>query len=301
MFGKKNKKKNKKNKSYTKPKSLKSPKKTVTYSTKTKFKECHTDPTEIVPNIIVGSKYALDKITTKSTVLVPLESIDGDIWKTWRGDICYIPINDFDCLPLDVLTTYIKKLKDLHESRHKIGIFCLGGHGRTGYLTAALLWELGYVQKAGYDDPIQFVRDKYCKNAVESFEQVESLEMYTGIKGLAEKHPDNFSFRYYNSVNWSNYYEWKNGWVEDDTTAVSDNWKQEDFDDLDYVGRAALDNRKPNCNINGSNNPCYECIHAAEEYIPDNIILVCDYGNVVGLQCEFFTSWLTQIPERSDK
>jgi len=64
----------------------------------------------------------------------------------------------------------------LHGGK-KIHIGCIGGHGRTGLVIAAV--------KAVWDDEldaINWVRDNYCKKAVESRKQVKFLGKYFGIK-----------------------------------------------------------------------------------------------------------------------
>ncbi len=62
----------------------------------------------------------------------------------------------------------------------KIHVGCLGGHGRTGMLLAALVKEIG-----GIEDAITYVRENYCKKAVESTEQVKFLAKEYGIKEVA--------------------------------------------------------------------------------------------------------------------
>lgn len=59
----------------------------------------------------------------------------------------------------------------------KIQVGCIGGHGRTGTVLAAL------VAKAGIsDDPIKWARENYCTSAVESKEQVDFLIKYFDCK-----------------------------------------------------------------------------------------------------------------------
>jgi len=56
----------------------------------------------------------------------------------------------------------------------KIQVGCIGGHGRTGLLLAAI------AAKLGQQDPIQWVRQHHCKKAVESQEQIEFLIKHYG-------------------------------------------------------------------------------------------------------------------------
>lgn len=53
---------------------------------------------------------------------------------------------------------------------HKVHIGCIGGHGRTGTVLAALVHEMTGNVKA-----IQYVRDNYCQKAVESDVQIKFL------------------------------------------------------------------------------------------------------------------------------
>ena len=57
---------------------------------------------------------------------------------------------------------------------------CIGGHGRTGTLFAAIVAEM-----LGEKDAIQYVRTHYCKKAVESKEQVEFLRKHYGVSPVA--------------------------------------------------------------------------------------------------------------------
>jgi hypothetical protein len=59
----------------------------------------------------------------------------------------------------------------------KVHAGCIGGHGRTGTFFAALVKEM-----LGIEDAIQYVRDNYCKKAVESKSQVDFLVKHYGVK-----------------------------------------------------------------------------------------------------------------------
>jgi len=56
-----------------------------------------------------------------------------------------------------------------------VQVFCMGGHGRTGLVLAAVL------SRFGYDDPIKFLRGSYCEKAVETQEQVDFLVANYGV------------------------------------------------------------------------------------------------------------------------
>lgn len=66
-----------------------------------------------------------------------------------------------------------------------IHIGCIGGHGRTGMVLAALVKEVD-----GIEDAITYVREHYCHKAVESAVQVAFLHKYYGIKVVPpSRHP----------------------------------------------------------------------------------------------------------------
>ena len=58
----------------------------------------------------------------------------------------------------------------------KIHVGCIGGHGRTGMVLAAII-----AKATGEKDAIQFVRKNYCPKAVESDEQVLFLMKHFGV------------------------------------------------------------------------------------------------------------------------
>lgn len=91
--------------------------------------------------------------------------------------ICF-PITDMQ-VPKDVaeFKKMIVWLKEQGLAGKKIHIGCVGGHGRTGTLLAALVKEV-----TGNVDAISFVRKNYCDKAVESDVQARFLAKEFGIK-----------------------------------------------------------------------------------------------------------------------
>ncbi len=61
----------------------------------------------------------------------------------------------------------------------KVGVCCTGGHGRTGTMLAILIPLLGGV-KGKKKCPVAWVRENYCKEAVESDAQLDYVEYITG-------------------------------------------------------------------------------------------------------------------------
>lgn len=67
-------------------------------------------------------------------------------------------------------------LADQLEYGKKVHIGCLGGHGRTGVVLAAL-----YSHMTGDPNAINYVRENYCEKAVESQAQIDFLHKHFGI------------------------------------------------------------------------------------------------------------------------
>jgi hypothetical protein len=87
--------------------------------------------------------------------------------------------------------------EQLNEGK-RIHIGCMGGHGRTGTVLAALVKEM-----TGNEDAGQWVRDNYCKKAIESKVQIEFLHEHYGIKKVeGSKEYSGF----YGGGDWGGYY-----------------------------------------------------------------------------------------------
>lgn len=82
--------------------------------------------------------------------------------------------------------------KTLAEKDGKVGIYCQGGHGRTG-TALAILGSLGGVIPAEVD-PVEWVRGHYCEKACESDEQMDYVERITGRTVLAAPKSPWYSF-----------------------------------------------------------------------------------------------------------
>ena len=60
-----------------------------------------------------------------------------------------------------------------------VHIGCIGGHGRTGLVIAAVVAEL-HLGEEGFNC-VEWVRQHYCKKAVESQEQLNFLHAYYNL------------------------------------------------------------------------------------------------------------------------
>lgn len=165
-----------------------------------RFVPCH-DVTEICRNLFIGGLSSVTEMITEKQVdvLVPLDSLDGNIWDLgFRGEILYYPIRDYSTLPYDVYCDLIDIIyQKLYLENKKVGLFCLGGHGRTGYVACGILGKLGYA------DPIAQIRKVYCKSAVESNSQIKQIAKYCHAPSLeAEYYIDEFQGFGRGYMNW---------------------------------------------------------------------------------------------------
>ena len=86
----------------------------------------------------------------------------------------YLPWADRGAPPIGKVNSLMDWLNPLIEEDKKIEIACMGGHGRTGTLACCLYIYRHY----GDVDPIEVIkqlREEYCKEAVESWVQVERI------------------------------------------------------------------------------------------------------------------------------
>lgn len=134
---------------------------------------CH-EATEICPGLLIGGYRDVSRmIEMGAEVLVPLDSLSGGIWDTgFRGEILYCPITDYSVLPDDVLERLVADIIKRLEAGKRLGMFCIGGHGRTGYVAACVL------KRKGVENPVAYLHTHYCRGAVETHEQKEAIERF---------------------------------------------------------------------------------------------------------------------------
>ena len=82
-------------------------------------------PTEIIPGLILGGIMDLENmINMKPDVLVPLDSLPGDVWDMgFRGDILYCPITDYSILPDDVLEKHVRQICERIKNGMRVAVF----------------------------------------------------------------------------------------------------------------------------------------------------------------------------------
>ena len=140
--------------------------------------DCTTHATEVYPGLIVGGLWMLEDILNmQPDVLVPLDRLLGWVWDSgFRGEIIYCPITDYSILPDDVLDKITDTIVEHIKKGQRVAVFCLGGHGRTGYVASCVLHCLGV------ENPVSFLKEKYhCKS-------VETDEQYDSIKRFIDRH-----------------------------------------------------------------------------------------------------------------
>lgn len=146
---------------------------------------CHSGPVEVVKNLFCGGEDEAPAMASKIQVdvLVPLLHLDAATLESrFRGEVLYCPIKDYGVLDSDVLDALVSEILDRLNRDKKVGLFCMGGHGRTGYVASVVLGKLGH------DDPIGFLRSNYCRKAVESNAQVRHIAEVLGKPELVERY-----------------------------------------------------------------------------------------------------------------
>lgn len=140
-------------------------------------------------------------------VLVPLSSPDSNMWKCARAEqveLMCVPITDFKALPQNILVKYANRIADLLRDGKVVGMHCVGGHGRTGYMASAVVGLL----LPDIENPIEYIRTNYCEKAVESEEQITSLALLFPDKPKIKETKVSKVYTVYNwkETNWS----WQN-------------------------------------------------------------------------------------------
>lgn len=152
------------------------------------FYPCH-EITQIVPGLFLSGHWdVFDMVKQGVNVLVPLSSLDGSIWDHgFRGEIMYCPIKDFGTLPDDVLDKLVTRICSCLDNGKKVGLFCGGGHGRTGYVAACVL------ARQGIAEPVEYLHEHYCRNAVETTEQFSAIAHFIDMEKQRSKITDESS------------------------------------------------------------------------------------------------------------
>lgn len=97
---------------------------------------------------------------------------DGvDVGDVTQWPSAFVNWPDRGVVDTEVLMPILKWAADKILDGQRVEIACMGGHGRTGTFTTALMVYLGWDVRGAFD----YLRAEYCGKAVESREQVELL------------------------------------------------------------------------------------------------------------------------------
>lgn len=103
------------------------------------------------------------------------------------NDVCpkaeptiFIDWTDQAAAPLNGKNDWKGILRGIRGHGADVSVACMGGHGRTGTFLAIMGWLMGLPQEVD-KKPVQFIRDSYCVEAVESMAQFKQIKEITGV------------------------------------------------------------------------------------------------------------------------
>jgi hypothetical protein len=138
-----------------------------------------------------------------------------------------VPVRDYGILPDNIAFNRANSVKDFVESELKVAIFCMGGHGRTGYFASIVLGLMGI------EDPIELLRTKYCKEVLDTNEQIRAVARILQKPELAEKHKAHKHYGSFHGLYSGRDYNHDNYRIYDDYLYDDDNYGN---DINSYVG-----------------------------------------------------------------
>jgi protein-tyrosine phosphatase len=103
--------------------------------------------------------------------------LDASFRKTSDKDIAFVIPDGGAPADVDAFKALVAWVSDQLDLGRKVHVGCIAGHGRTGIVLAALVAHRGVS-----DDPIPFIRQRYCRAAVETRTQVDFLVAHFGFK-----------------------------------------------------------------------------------------------------------------------
>lgn len=93
-----------------------------------------------------------------------------------------LPIKDYGVpyyLSKEYWVALADEIRELILHGEKVVVFCQGGHGRTGMVASILCHHLN--AEAVGDDPVKWVRERYCEKAVETNDQHKYVHTMLGL------------------------------------------------------------------------------------------------------------------------
>ena len=132
-----------------------------------------------------GWKWKLQPGTKSSHVNLPddvnMSESFLDKWESGYNEPLqgvYLPWQDRGVPTLDRCMMLLEWINPLIDAGKRIEIACMGGHGRTGTLTAMIM--LSRNAKLNAADAIKLVRTAYCDEAIESYTQEKAIYEIAG-------------------------------------------------------------------------------------------------------------------------
>jgi hypothetical protein len=126
-------------------------------------------------------KFITPAVLADFDVVCPLTDFGGGVnYNEYCGVIMWIPIKDMTAPDYLRLRANAERIVELMKAGNTIALWCIGSHGRTGTVLATCI---GLVEPNV--DPIDTVRERHCKSAVETQSQVEVV-----FKALGRELPE---------------------------------------------------------------------------------------------------------------
>lgn len=122
-------------------------------------------------------QHAADLFVCLDSLRIPDKLIDSEgILKSDTQRLIYFPIVDMSVPDSKDLDKVLAVMHDYLEHGKKVHVHCQGGHGRTGLVMACYFGKYTEVK-----EPIAYLRQHYCAEAVESILQHNFIKNYTGL------------------------------------------------------------------------------------------------------------------------
>ena len=139
-----------------------------------------------------GTRDLTDEDLRKADVIVPLAgNAPFALGRAYK--VIGAPMRDFGGVPTGWRGFLEEIIVPELESGHRLLVFCVGSHGRTGTFLASLIALLE--SKEETPDPIAAVRARHCNKAVETLAQAEAIFAIRG-ELLPKIYENEFQFKF---------------------------------------------------------------------------------------------------------
>ncbi len=142
------------------------------------FKGCKVGDHLLYPT---QDKYVTPNMLSNFDIVCPLTDFGGGVnYNEFCGVILWIPIKDMTAPNHLRLRANAQRIVELMKAGNTVALWCIGSHGRTGTVLATCI---GLCEPD--IDPIDAVRERHCKKAVETQSQCEAV-----FKALGRELPE---------------------------------------------------------------------------------------------------------------